>query len=482
MSQRDFKIVKFELTPTGTYNPQYRRPYKSNLTAESLAAIKEAIAGKTNIVAGALAGVVSQFLQVSRAPESDLGGLGDPKEVTIPHGWDAPRWRYELVIESVDRTGLLSLRQFIMGYTDHMRPTLEGKPFDPAIRFFINSITTTRSFLQSTPTGMKENVSVINAAQVMANHGYSGYQGKERLFMMRPENVFDQIDTQRLLGLVDERQVIDARSILTGNVTMSNYKNAIAPVFMAESLDAYLQCSRNESYTGSTESYVLDSARATVESEPVSSDPFLVFLRDLEGNQSNGTFLLQDLKQIDPAIEPTLLRLEEEPHAAGETSDWGGSSLNTVWAATLCQAVPAYLAQHGLKRFVFSAGNLNMPTEHAVFPVTAKTVTGDTPSHETVLALTSQMREELFKHLSQNGMISYQLTMACDVTGDTRFRLMVENDFQYWCAPTFASALTSPVVTADKMTLDSLAHDVDAVIIEIGESIEEAAANRGIAD
>lgn len=466
---KQMRVVRMLVQLTGTYGQQFLRPYQSNMTQQSKNEIMEHVDRARSIVPTAIAGFSSQFISPSATPESAIQIVG---------GWQEQRLRFMLQIDTQDTTGMNTTTEFITGYTDHKGLSLQSNLLDPNMLFIVNDVNTTRKTLAVTPMGNQTHYNHCDSSHILINDTYSGLMAPRQTYGLRPEDVFDQIDSNELAQNVGgDMFVHEARNLLTKNATKSDRKNAVAPVYVANVLDAWLQSTKQE--RDQPTSQVMATAREVVASTPILQDPFMTYLRHRSGMMSTKSFTLQDLINID-SNSPNVVKFvpigqieSAGLHQAGMSQNWGGSDYTTVVATSVGQTVPSYLSMCGLSNISFSADNLSQGGEaniNIMAPPKSLSLGMDLvmPMQNFIFKL----KTELLRTLSQSNMISYALEVKCDVLGETWINVSLNGQpAELFVFPTFTDALLAPVTTTNNAILGSIAGDFSELMNEITENM-----------
>lgn len=461
---KQMNVVRFVMQETGTYNTQYARPYQTRSDPGLTNTILETVDQKRSISAAALSKVAGQFIQPSATPEA---------EIQIANGWGTKRYRFLLEIQTVDRTGLMTTKEFIAGYTDHPEISYGGH-FDPNMVFFINAVSVTRESRVTTPFGAQMHQSMVDSSHVLVNHQYSDLQSQNQLFGLRPEDVYDQIDNRQLSSnLTDDGFVVDGRTKITQSATKSKRANAVAPVYMANVLDSYLQTARNQK--DDADHVIMEAARSTVESSSVSEDPFMAFVRSLHNGQGGQFFTLRDLQQLDPTAYPQAAPIDDklrmQLHQAGQSQNWGGATQEVLWATTLAQSVPSYMLAFGIMRLIFTSTNMDIGSNIHTTVANVRSFDQGVDKSREIQALIFRLETELLKNLSQHNLLSFGLEMDCDLLGESKMYLQINGQaVEYFCMPSFCDALMAPVTTRNYLTLDNAANDFGSLMTKVYEN------------
>jgi len=335
---KNLKVKRLLIQETGTYNQQWKRPFASNMDANTFNTIVENVHQARKITSSALTGVANQFIQPSATPES---------HILIPNGWNERRLRFFLEVETEHQIGA-SQTEYIVGYTNYAGLSEQGH-LDPNMTFHINSVNTVRNSYMNTPLGNQVIQNVIDSSHVIVNEQYTGLTQPNKLFRLRPEDVFVQLESNELEQEANG-DFTDTRLTVNREPIKSRRTNAIAPVYVASVLDSYLQTQRAD-HTESNQSTIFESAYHSIKSDSCSNDPFISFIKN-KGDATGNSFSYNDLIQMDPGTSHNTVVIKMTPairstlHQTGITADWGASNGETVFATCISQSTPGYMLDH----------------------------------------------------------------------------------------------------------------------------------------
>lgn len=462
---KDMRITRFIVQETGTYNQMFRRPYETNLNPMAKNRIMEAVDRANKIVPTALIGVAQEFIQPSATPEAPI---------LIPNGWNEPRFRFFMEVQTTDRTGHMVTKEYVMGYSDHLGVSY-GNMLDPAMQFIVNGVNTMRETIQQTPLGTQSHHTLIDASHILVNNQYSGINSQNQMYGLRPEDVYDQIDHRQFKEAMNQESIMmDGRSKITGTATKSKRANSIAPVYMARMLDSYLQTARNQGEDGIN--VLLETARQTVATDTISEDPFMSLIRSRSGMTGGNSFTLKDLVDIDANVmnvlhfEPLSHTERATLHQAGQTNFWDGSNNYTSFVAALSQALPGYMLNFGVNK-------IHLTSTNDSYGSIMETKIGDMKSMQVLrdmsregAAFAFRLESEVLKALTYGSNVCYHLEVMADLFGDMRIWLSLNHaPAQEFVLPCYADALFAPVTTTDFQRLDNAAGDFEQVMTDIYE-------------
>src|ERR1017187_5870947 len=104
------KITKFFLHETGSYNPQYRRPYDTKMEPNTVNIVLERLGQSNKYEPSLMGGLANKFISPAAAPE---------KEIILSNGWNERRLRFMMEVEYNWYTGG-KMVEVILGYSDYL--------------------------------------------------------------------------------------------------------------------------------------------------------------------------------------------------------------------------------------------------------------------------------------------------------------------------------------------------------------------------
>lgn len=462
---KDMKITRFIVQETGTYNAMWRRPYETNMDPMTKNKVMEAVDRANSIVPTALVGVAQSFIRPSAQPEA---------QILIPNGWDQPRFRFFMEVQTTDRTGHMVTKEYVMGYSDHLGVSY-GNALDPQMQFIVNSVNTMRETIQATPLGTQSFHTLVDASHVLVNNQYNGINSQNQMYGLRPEDVYDQIDSRQFQEAMHQDSIMmDGRGKITASATKSKRANSIAPVYMARMLDSYLQTARNQNEDSIN--VVLETARNTVATDTISEDPFMNLIRSKSGMHGGASFTLKDLVDIDTNVmqvlhfEPLSLQERGTLHQAGQTHHWDGADKYVAFIAALSQALPGYMLNFGVNK-------VHLTSTNDTYGSMMETKIGDMKSMQVGkdmsregAAFSFRLETEVLKALTYGSNVCYHLEIMADLLGDMRIWLSLDHGMaQEYVLPCYADALLAPVTTMNFDRLNTAAGDFEQVMTDIYE-------------
>jgi len=461
LSGSDVRITKLLISETGTYNPQYRRPFETSVTGDVIDALQERVSGSGTVAASQLAGVAFSFLAPSAQPE---------KQVNIVNGWAEKRLRFMMEVETVNNMGMVNT-QILLGYTDHPGISLTGA-IDPNMMFYINSTISIKQEVNNLGFGA-QNFSISGeASHVIADNDWAGVYTDQKDFRMRPTDVFSVMTRTHVGGSLGG-QFVDTRNMISTTPSKSRRSNSLASTFAANIINTYSQAVSTDDFHQS-EDAILANARGACVEAPVAHDKFMRALANMRGQPATNWFTYRELQRISPSVdsdEVTVVVITGDAiskpntqHQAGMTDDWGQAHMETKVATILSQAVPALMMESGLMKLAFSATNktVNGLMEYSIGGVaTFNTNMNAVPLMNRFF---QELEIKVMRDVSENSAFTYQITLDVNLVGDTTISIQLEGrPWTSYNVPSFCDALLVPVITANDQRATMLASDFQKI-------------------
>ena len=465
---KSIEIVRVIMQETGTYNTMWRRPFESNLNGNIQKTILENCEKAGRITPGLLTGVAGQFVMPSATPE---------RPVNIVNGWDTRRFKFFMEVRSTSHMGTI-ITEFITGYTDQMGASVFGS-LDPNMTFYINTVNMAKNAVRTTPLGTQNIQSIVDCSHLLYQNDYQGVHGLNNSHKMRPEDVFVTMQNVELENASNtyggQADFVDTRTHLTKKPIKATRRFNSSPIFVSSVLDSYVQTKR-QALGGQSDLEITDTAAASVASARVNEDPFLTMLRNRTGIDGS-SFTVRDLLNIDPTVESRIVitqlnnALRATLPVAGQTQGWQTADFETQFATALSQAVPGYMLDNCLQSVKFRATNMEMGGGITVILVDYGSLLQGIDISPYLAAFSFSLEKTVLADLTQNNMIPFTLEMTCNLISDSVINLSINGSpFVPYVVPCFCDNLMSPLVTADKGRLNTLAKDIANVVDYLGDA------------
>lgn len=467
MARQSIRVLDFIIRESGRHSDQYRRPFwTSTNDVGTINALRDRVENSITITPGTVAGTAAAILR----PATDVEAAVD-----IPNGWDERRNTFMMVVE-VDGGLQGNSREIIQGYTDFAgvdrRHAGNGAVIADETIFYINSIIQVKEITYGTPMGLQTQMQVTDNSHLICDNNFRSIYAASSLERIRPEDVYPLVKNRDASMFGSPGDYVDSNTRVTGVAVKSNRGNGESSNFLSKLLLGYKTASLENGWNG-TQDEIFEAAR-TWSADPVAAvDPFLMALANVRNNIVNNNFEIRDLLQLDPrALERADLMTagsissRNTPYVAcaGDGENWNGRGREHVAAAMLAQAIPAVMSKYGFLILNLQATNENFDRQHfATFGNYEGLVKGATS--QLLDLMLSKIEQEILPDISLNNLFSYKLDMYCDLLGDSLIKISMDGDIEYeFSVPSFADALTVPIVTADLDRAFTIAGDLNTII------------------
>lgn len=483
------EILELLMAKAGTYNQQFRRPYQTVGTSSALDQIRERVDQLNGRVRGItpsyLAGVAGEFVAPQAAPESNI---------LIPNGWGTERYYFFLKVRVFNSFGGYSV-DLIQGYTDHSEILSMHGTMDPNTRFYVNSVTTLKNHTEYGVYGAQNVQNVTDSYHVVANHDWTDISSvidpnTQSFASMRPGDIYTSLSTQQS-GLVND--ILDLRVVASRQPRASRRSNNLSTNYASRVINGTLEAISGSMY-GSQDAELYTDAAGKVMEASLQTNAFLSAISSLNNLPLSDSFTLKDLYRLDPQLEnssdqrmmvfaggnPTLTN--SYAHQVGMSDGWGGSGHEELAATIISNAITGLMVEYGLAVVHVQATNHNIGGP-VVVPRDAVGLAGQ-DVRESILGFQTRFQNEVIDHISFHNKIAYNIEVRAEIARSTSIMLQIEgNPPMTFVAPSFADALTAPVITSTPDRLATLAYDfgtmLDAVVTTPTPSLESLVNSNG---
>lgn len=466
---------------TGTYNPQFLRPYVTSFDGPTIANVTDRIvsSGQSRIDSSVLSGITGSFIAPSAQPEA---------MIPISNGWNERRIRFLMEVQCQYQTGG-TIKSYIQGYTDFPGITA-SQAIAPDMNFYINSIVTTSISTEYTPFGAKQFERVSDSSHVLSASSWSGLSQPGQQQLMRPQDVFCYMQNSHLPGYfesINDRasdRVLDGRTILRTEAVKSSRTNGLASNYASKIIDGYVVGASVADFSQKGIE-VFNRSRQEVSEERAGEDPFLSALSGVTVSGITNHFKFSDLLKLDPNVDSVTnyavmgATQNATVHVAGQTANWHGSDITTVSATTLSQAVPALMMELMLTRIIFKSTNHDIQGRITTLVIDAKSF-ANVEITQMVELFKSRLITEIISNITSSNQINYMLEMRIDLLGETWIELAIDsNPPMTFVTPSFCDNLFVPVVSSNQATIQNLTNDFSGLVSNVKESMTNSS-NGGI--
>jgi hypothetical protein len=454
------QVARLLLIHTGRYNDAVVRPYMAYATPETTMQLMEQTHGGSRIEMANMSGIAGQIIR----PTSEPGGTVD-----IVGGWGSTRMRFMAEIHHGSMNGDVTV-QYLTGYTDYDGVNATGQAVDPKMRFFINNSITTRRVRTMAGYGMENQLQVQDAAQILIGTPTTDYrQAAQSMHTMRPEDIFGTIGC-----LHDDHAsaggFFDMRSPFTGSSMKKSLRSNGSPTaFLSKTLKTY-KGAMQAADVGADFSDLANTMAGMVAEPTITADPFIGAMTRFGtslGEQNSFTYaelcgLCQETSHRtkvvmqSPAQRATL-------HQPGSSEAWTGMTHEVMIATMITHAAPAIMCDLMLTHASFSITNRNLGGQITLVPGNYQSFAEMNLSRH-IQAFEARMVSEVFRDITRNNEIDIDLWCNINLLGDSEITVAyMGHPPVKFVAPSFADALTAPVVAYNLQNVQAMATDIDTI-------------------
>ena len=467
MTEKRIEIVSLTLARSGTFGPQYRRPFNTDGTGHVINQFQERYAqvGHDGHKASAqlFAGISGNFMRPQSAPES---------EVLIVNDWNTEKYYYTMEIVVHSFRG--AVREVIQGYTSYTDRS-HGGNFDPRMQFYINSITTLRDSRMDMGFGWQNIPQVVDSYHVLANNAYSGPSSlidgnPTNNLSMRPQDVIGSIQSAPMVTT----DLTDLRSSATSVPKLSARENALSSNYTGKMVGSYAMATA-QSMSDDPRKIMSNTYGMLSGNKGINSNEFIRMISGMNNISVSNFFTYSDLMRVDPTLDSRcrvllaapVVKMANGMNASVEANNfqhWGGSDMETVAATILANSIPALMVEFGLRHLIINASNF---TGRSIvnIPYALPLVNDMKLSPQAIGGLEHRIQQELMADISMNDAIGYDVFANITLTEFSQITIRLDNGPEtVFSVPTFADALTAPVLTAYTSRVDEVAHDFNNLI------------------
>lgn len=469
----NLRIEKLLMFETGTYHPQYRRPYVASAYAGDLAALHDRVAenGQGKITASVFGDAGLKFIAPSAVPESNAA---------IMNGWGERRFRF-LMHVTYNKGSAFGQRfhEVLSGWTDRTDLTMQQHLVAPDLLFTINSVTHLREMVMNNGAGMVASYQVIDNSTLLGNPNFQGLAGPTEV-SMRPMDVFSHMT---LAGADFGSQPTDSRTTITDKAMKSKRANNNPNEYLArlvENMTNATAVANNTQLNTGTEYNpgIVSPTDSLREAKRYAMEPMAIrdtVLRALQAQGQTPTpqviFSYSSLCAMDPSIDIRKVVKYSTPaqpiklHDPSMSQSWDGTSASdhepTHQAVILSLAIPAIMSDIGLTRLDFHATNQTIGAQFAIVPSNMYSFVEGMDCWSMAEVFKQRLIFEVLNSLVGYGEQSMNLIVQADLAGETVITLSMNGypaiDF---VAPSFTDTLMAPVVTGNREVLNQLATNI----------------------
>lgn len=458
-------INKLILTETGSYNPQFHRPYGANLNGLNIGLYNEITQGQATVRPEQLAGFAGNILQPMAEAQSS---------VFIPNDFSNRRCVFLMEVTTRTQHGS-DITEIITGYTNHLGLSLQTKSIDPNMQFWINNSVTVRRINSGTQLGNQLFSTVTDASHVLIPPTVMGGapsplmgvgQMAGGLRTMTPADVVGEISKSSF----PNAQVDDYRGMLSGtDVRKSKRINGVMAHYLSKTVTGINQAAMSADAVSTDPLGMFSNARDLIRESYLSNDAFLTFLSEYTSFKNFRCVTYGELCSVFPALD-NVTKVSILGNAArnnlpmaGQTEYMSTATKETVIATILSNAVPALMMDLMITSLNMEATNETL--DGSVFVRVDNILSfADVDMTQYIERFRYLMSTVVYPDISDCNQSAVTIRMNVDIMANSRIQISVNSGpYVDYTIPTFCDALFAPVITPNPMNLSTIANVVSCL-------------------
>lgn len=497
-------ILVITLVETGTYDPEFLRPYVVSANRDDIDMFSDVVAEEGGQVSSAaVAGIASRIMNYKHT-------VSDRDLVEIENGWDEKRFSFIFEVIERERDEFDSFNPdkevvtYISGFTDCLdiaSRTNVNRGSRSSADIFIAPETV---FYVSNVRRIERNTRRIktnNQLIVPAYYKNNKYRSsRDELFTLRPKDVFT---TQSVNSIMDRnRDVarINNSNKLTGSQIKPSRATNLSPAsYLAYTVSALTRAETSfnqtdaygnyDSQQGQRDSVYSKAKSMLIEDTAYEANSFLQLLRYNSSFGQDQSFTWREIKeifgghQIEDLTEihqTDSIKQDTRQARAGDGAGWDNNSnagRNAVFATVLKQALPGYAVESMIYACRIEASNiLSRSDELDAIAGALVTVSDIVWATKLTQDMEDRLADEfeqviacnILRDLSLNNAIDYDIVVELNWRFDSFINVAIEGgEMLEFPTAGFANSLTSPIITTSQDTTDVIGQELNSIVNSI---------------
>lgn len=471
-SPTSIQIVRFLLEPVDGFTDQVLRPWRLNVTNETLAVLE---ADASHNGANNSARFKNAALNIV-TPDASHHGVA-----RIMNGWSERRLRFHLEVKVYYRELSTEVLFNISGYSGYLDITRQSGIVDPDTPFFINSITRISKNTVETPSGYAVALRPSESYQVIADS--DPFQSLEKpLGLIRPVDCLDMVSLNYLAVGAEETgygsgPVGNSITIASTQPKTSTVGNRTSTGWFTKLAENYINANSQAEY-GTTRDATFDLARSLSEESTLTDNPVVRQLVSIRRNRGVSNANLQahmftpaDLEILDPTVIADLNRHNERHSYRREAVEVNGSDNETIAAYYTLNTMSNIMTSLGVTVCPFMANNRGGFTQ--VFVDWQKFLTYQTLTElqrkQKAFEIETRFNTEIMNVITFGNLLAVSIDGIINLGGESTINVQMESYLRPFVFPSFADGAIAPVVTGydqnnTAMNLENVAHSVETIV------------------
>lgn len=501
------KLVFMETNGLGVDIPS--RPYELDLRMDS----SEIIESLDEMTMG---GVNINSASISRLASGILVPSNKPRHTNIDGGWREKRIIFSMVVGVQESSRYREVR-YISGYTDRSDYTVDSRGrvhFPDDMRLYFNSVAkvslmevASRGGNMIRPAILDNNLMLRKDSIVSDDHDdYRRGRRGDTPMLLRPSDILKRQGSNRAISSFTSEVLAPTVSNTIGkfslNTQMSKRRNNNSADHMTDTIKKYIEAratmedsSNTSIVTSHDDSDYMTYAAGLLKESTAGEDVFFHELKSFSDIIRTGYIEWYELMTMDPEFEqhgdfPFITwdaqvkssnrnRRDGGEHTRGtdkyfDTASFYETTLESTCALMIAQSLPEILSNamySGVKGLVINSHPQHgEPSCHISMPFP---FVDGIPVKYGYNYFVSQINNVVIPNITKNGTFQVEAMVNASIDTDIEIWITVDGGpEEYFAWPSWAEALTAPVVTNDERDLDVISDGVAGLVEDFALKIE----------
>lgn len=466
-SQGELYVEELSFFEAGTYQSQYRRSSKLNVTTDHMLAYDEASHGGTKLNEGAINRLASEIVQLN--PEVERSNITSDGSVFIDRGWQENRARFVLTLVK-QLTPNACQKFYYIGWTDHLGWVQNGTQsakVDENMRLYLNEVVVVHenTVMQN---GIPTKRQAVQRVDALLN-GYFMPQSGMGIndFSVRPIEVLQQLGAVSVMNHANMgvSAVLPTHATFYNRVKHSTSDNSNPANWLGRILTSHLSY-QSDLEDGRYERSALAHDASTNATEYTLNEEPLLSVLGVETIREYGFITYGQLEGAFPDLDHVVECLQHQGTGHFGRSDASmyhattGAMLETQVGTMLQNALPGLASSCLLRSLNFRYSNNNAMMQDTIALVPREVLPGENrprPPVSVIGSANSEMMWELFQKRFIAEIvpaITIQRTQIVDlfvnisITGDLMYTVSIDGNPVYEDRrPCFCGNLTTNLIS-----------------------------------
>lgn len=469
MEQSRFRVVKSLMVESGTYNPEFTRPYASMVDSDVLQLYTEQTNQGRQIDKNTLASIAGRIVAPSAVVDA---------RVNVANGWNTRRIIFMMEIIELNTR----LTTVLMGYADRVDLSHLGT-VDPELQLVINSTITLNTVEYETPHGPMVRKRVVENSHLLGvqtmnsleacNPAYN--EDRSRVYMQRPTDIANNLS----LGHMNAGLIGDGRTqIVPNKQSRSRRSNNSAPTYLAEVINGIVRTAEdpdmNHPHVSTRDIYA--QAGSVMGEASVHSDPTLRYITNGSNLRNEGFVTWGNMCHLFPDLDGTTQYYSHTAttqhfgnhfvSTAGSFEYWDAPSWESLLATTIFHTIPSIISQCMLMGISGTMTNDTVDGMTVIGIEDARSFVDGFDRTSSVKQVEHRLITEVMPGLTMGNQRTVFVAFNINLVRDGWVSISIDGQPAIeFSSPCFADGLLLPTLATSEMSLANLAGSINSLVM-----------------